>query len=66
MKIKCPNPVCRSEDLDQGVDDSILCHSCKWVLEIKKKMPDFFMSIPEVNDYITKKEGHLSGHRFSY
>lgn len=47
MKIKCPNPFCESEDLDQGVSGDILCHDCKWTLIIKKKMPDFFLEIPE-------------------
>ncbi len=46
MRIKCPNPTCESENLDQGVDDSILCHDCKWVLAIRKKMPDWFLTIP--------------------
>ncbi len=46
MKIKCPNPDCRKDNLDQGVDDSIICHDCKWILEIKKKMPDFFLAMP--------------------
>ena len=26
MKIKCPN--CRSDCLDQGIDEKILCHDC--------------------------------------
>jgi hypothetical protein len=58
VKIKCPNQLCRSENLDQGIDDSIICHDCRSVLDIKKRMPDFFMSIPEVNDYITSLEEH--------
>ena len=33
MKIRCPE--CTSEYLDQGSDDSILCHKCgsTWILE---------------------------------
>lgn len=27
MKPKCPS--CNSENLDQGIDESILCHDCK-------------------------------------
>lgn len=32
MKLVCPN--CSSENLDQGIDEKILCHKCKrfWVL----------------------------------
>ncbi len=63
MKIKCPNVFCRSENLDQGISDDIICHDCKSTLVIRKKMPDFFMSIPEI-DYITNREGH-EGKRFS-
>ena len=49
MKIKCPNPLCQSEDLDQGISGDIICHNpdCKWTLIIKKKMPDFFLRITE-------------------
>ncbi len=52
MKIKCPNPLCESENLDQGVSGDILCHNpnCGWTLIIKKKMPDFFLDIQEPDD----------------
>lgn len=67
MKIKCPNPLCGSENLDQGISGDILCHNpeCRWTSVIRKKMPDFFMNMTEVDDYIIKQEGH-EGRRFSY
>jgi len=35
MKIKCPK--CESENLDQGTDGSILCHSCKGIFTLNRK-----------------------------
>jgi len=35
MRPKCPN--CNGDNLDQGIDRSILCHDCKTILGLYDK-----------------------------
>ncbi len=36
MRPKCPN--CDGDNLDQGIDRSILCHDCKGIFGLYDKM----------------------------